>query len=306
MSALDPRICCAVAALVIASVAPAVAQQERVPAVGDVFRDCPHCPEMVVVRSESFWMGSPPSEEGRHSNEGPRHRVTIRSGLAVGVHEVTRSEFGRFVSATGRSMGNSCWTWESDWLKERPGRSWRNPGFPQTDSHPAVCVSWDDARAYAEWLSRETGESYRLLSESEWEYVARAGTDTRYWWGDSSSLLCRYANGADASSGLPWSADCNDGYSRTSPVGGFGANPFGLRDVLGNVWEWVQDCWNESYSGAPGDGGAWESGDCSRRVLRGGSWHYAPWALRAAIRFRGYAGIRSGYNGFRVARTFIP
>ena len=284
----------------------AAADRERVPAVGDVFRDCPHCPEMVVVPSGSFMMGSPASEEGRYDDEGPRRRVTIGLPFAVGVHEVTRGEFGRFVSATGRSMGNSCWIWEGDEWKERSGRGWRNPGFSQTDSHPVVCVSWNDARAYAQWLSRETGESYRLLSESEWEYAARAGTATRYWWGNSSSSQCRYANGADASSGLDWGIACDDGYSRTSPVGSFEGNSFGLRDVHGNVWEWVQDCWNDSYAGAPGGGRAWESGDCSPRVLRGGSWSGSPRYLRAANRSRIDSGFRDYVAGFRVARTFTP
>ena len=281
------------------------AARDRLPAVGDVFRDCPDCPEMVVVPSGSFTMGSPSSEEGRYDNEGPRRRVTIGSPFAVGVYEVTRGEFGRFVSATGRSMGNSCWTWDGEW-KSRPGRGWRNPGFSQDDSHPVVCVSWEDARAYAQWLSGETGEYYRLLSESEWEYVARGGTQTRYWWGDGSSSQCRYANGADASSGLDWGVDCDDGYSRTSPVGSFGGNSFGLRDVHGNVWEWVQDCWNEDYDGAPGDGRAWERGECSRRVLRGGSWDGIPRFLRAAVRGWSGSGLRNGDAGFRVARTFTP
>ena len=274
--------------------------------VGHVFRDCPHCPEMVVVRSGRFMMGSPPSEEGRYDDEGPQRGVTIGSAFAVGVYEVTRGEFGRFVSSTGRSMGDSCWTWENGEVKFRSGRGWRNPGFSQRDSHPVVCVSWNDARAYVRWLSGETGESYRLLSESEWEYAARAGTATRYWWGDSSSSQCRYANGADASSGLDWGVDCDDGYYRTSPVGSFAANAFGLHDVHGNVWEWVQDCWNDSYAGAPGDGSAWESGECSLRVLRGGSWYDNPRVLRAALRYGIGTGNRFNYIGFRVARTFTP
>ena len=278
--------------------------------VGEVFRDCPHCPEMVVAPAGSFMMGSPPSDPDRYDDEGPRHRVTIGSAFAVGVYEVTRGEFGRFVSSTGRSMGDSCWTWENDEAKDRSGRGWRSPGFSQADSHPAVCVSWEDARAYVRWLSGETGESYRLLSESEWEYVARGGTQTQYHWGDGSSSQCRYANGADLSArkhNSGWTvADCDDGYYRTSPVGSFAANSFGLHDVHGNVWEWVQDCWNDSYAGAPDDGRAWESGECSLRVLRGGSWYGNPRNLRAADRSRGVTGARGNNAGFRVARTFTP
>ena len=273
---------------------------------GEVFRDCPHCPEMVVAPAGSFMMGSPPSDPDRYDDEGPRLRVTIGAAFAVGVYEVTRGEFGRFVSSTGRSMGDSCWIWENGEWKDRSGRGWRNPGLSQEDSHPAVCVSWNDARAYVRWLSGETGASYRLLSESEWEYAARAGTQTRYHWGDSSSSQCRYANGADASSGLDWGVDCDDGYYRTSPVGSFAANSFGLHDVHGNVWEWVRDCWNGSYAGAPRNGSAWESGDCSLRVLRGGSWSNIPWNLRAALRGRGGTGSRDSVAGFRVARTFTP
>ena len=309
----------------------------------EVFQDCEHCPEMVVVWPGGFTMGPPPSEEGRDDDEGLRRRVTIGSPFAVGVHEVTRGEFGRFVSATGRSMANSCWTMENGEGKHRVGRDWRNPGFTQTDSHPAVCVSWEDAHDYARWLSRETGESYRLLSESEWEYAARAGRSTEeYWWPDWGGHGQCPANGADASSGLDWAGDepdlggaiCDDGYFRTSPVGSFGANWYGLHDVDGNVWEWVQDCWNDSYAGAPGDGSAWERGYCSHRVARGGSWfdypvlRYAgsdvaaaardadipdadiPSVLRRAGNDRAGPDIdsygASSHGGFRVARTFTP
>lgn len=269
-----------------------------------VFRDCEHCPEMVAVPAGSFTMGSPSSEEGRSSAEGPQHDVTFSSPFAVGMYEVTRGEFGRFVEETGRLMGNSC--------GREAGRSWRSPGFSQEYSHPVVCVSWEDARAYASWLSQETGEEYRLLSESEWEYVARAGTQTARYWGESASDQCRYANGADASSGIRWVVDCADDYAWTSPVGSFDANGFGLHDVLGNVREWVEDCWHKNYDGAPRDGRAWlesDGGDCSYCVLRGGSWRVNPGRLRSANRYRDRAGNRpsyAGYVGFRVARTSTP
>ena len=272
---------------------------------GETFRDCDGCPELVVVRSGSFMMGSPSSESGRDDDEGPEHRVTIGRPFAVGVKEVTRGEYGRFVSATGHASGDSCITYEGGEWEERSGRSWRNPGFGQEDSHPVVCVNWNDAKAYVDWLSRETGEAYRLLSESEWEYVARGGTETARYWGESERGQCRYANGADEASGnLGWGkASCNDGRARTSPVGSYEANGFGLRDVLGNVWEWVEDCWNGSYAGAPSDGSAWKSGDCSRRVLRGGSWVDVPRSLRSANRNRYSTGSRGSYSGFRIART---
>ena len=145
-------------------------------AVGRVFRDCPDCPDMIVVPPGHFDMGSPDSEAGRDNDEGPVHQVTVGYRFAVGVHEVTRGEFGRFVSATNRVMGNKCATWRNDRWRDESGTNWRHPGFSQTDDHPVVCVSWNDAKAYARWLSRETGQRYRLLSESEWEYVARAGS----------------------------------------------------------------------------------------------------------------------------------
>ena len=274
---------------------------------GRRFRDCDACPEMVVVPAGSFMMGSPPGEEGRYDNEGPVHRVSIAEPLAVGVHEVTRGEFARFVRETSRSMGNACWVWDSNEGKavERSGLNWRNPGA-QADRHPVVCVNWDDAQAYVRWLSRETGERYRLLSESEWEYVARAGTRTARYWGESESGQCRHGNGADASTTFDWRVSCSDGHARTSPVGSYTKNGFGLHDVLGNAWEWVQDCWNEDYAGAPGNGRAWERGDCSRRVARGGSWVSTPRYLRSANRSGSSTGDRGSGLGFRIARTLVP
>ena len=274
--------------------------------VGKKFRDCESCPEMVVVPAGSFMMGSKKGDD-----EKPVHRVTIGRPFAVGVYEVTRGEFGRFVEETGYSTGDTCYTYESDGFfgdpewKERLGRGWKNPGFghEQDETEPVVCVSWDDAQAYVRWLSEETGEAYRLLSEAEWEYVARAGTTTARYWGESEAGQCRYANGADAGTGFEWAVSCHDGHARTAPVGRYEANAFGLYDVLGNVLEWTADCRNESYAGAPSNGGAWESGECTRRVLRGGSWVSEPRYLRSALRDWSPAGSRLGISGFRLART---
>ena len=283
---------------------------EKLFEVGRRFRDCPDCPELVVVPSGSFMMGSLSHEQGRDENEGPVHRVRIGEPFAVGVYEVTVSEFGRFADGTGHSTGNSCWTYEGGEIEDRVGRGWRDPGFRQAGSHPVVCVSWDDVRAYASWLSRRTGERYRLLSESEWEYVARAGTRTARYWGEGESGQCGHANGADASAKRQYSswaaASCDDGHVRTAPVGSYGANAWGLHDVLGNVWEWTGDCWNGSYAGAPSDGSSWERGACSVRVLRGGSWYIMPRYLRSAFRIRGSTGFRYDDFGFRVARTLTP
>ena len=282
-----------------------VTEPERVP--GRKFRDCAGCPELVVVPSGTYKMGSPAGEEGRDDDEGPVHEVTFARPFAVGVHEVTRGEFARFVSSTGRSMGDSCRTYEGGEWEERSGRDWRSPGFSQTDAHPVVCVSWEDAKGYVGWLSRETGKEYRLLSESEWEYVARGGRRTARYWGESEGGQCRYANGADREAkrhNSGWTTvNCSDGHYRTAPVGSYEANGYKLHDVLGNVWEWVEDCWNGDYHGAPSDGSAWESGNCGTRVLRGGSWDYGPRILRSASRGRVSTGYRDNDGGFRVART---
>ena len=266
---------------------------------------------MVVVPAGSYQMGSPASELSRHENEGPVHEVTIAAPFAIGVYEVTVAEFGRFVGETGYSAGSSCWTYENGEWDSRAGRGWRNPGFGQSGRHPVTCASWDDAQAYAAWLLQETGEEYRLPSESEWEYAARAGTSTARPWEEGESSQCRHANGADASATDRYSSSlspvaCRDGHVHTAPVGSFAANGWGLHDMLGNVWEWTEDCWNDSYAGAPLDGSVWEYGNCAERVLRGGSWLDVPSLLRAAYRLRITSGNRGNYFGFRVARTLAP
>ena len=280
-------------------------EREHGPVVGERFRDCEGtwCPELVVVPAGRFMMGSPSSEEDRNDNEGPVHRVSIAEPFAVGVYEVTRGQWSRFVSETGHSTGDACWTYEGGEWKERGGRSWRNPGYSQSDAHPVVCASWEDAQAYVRWLSRKTGRGYRLLSESEWEYVARAGTTEPFHAGATISTLQANYNG-----NYTYGSGRNGEYrGRTVPaVGSFLANGFGLHNVHGNVWEWVEDCWNESYTGAPTDGSAWESGDCRQRVSRGGSWFNGPWNLRSANRSREPSGDRLVIVGFRVARTLTP
>ena len=272
---------------------------------GDRFRNCPECPEMVVVPAGSYQMGSPSYEQGRREYEGPVHEVTIAAPFAIGVYEVTVAEFGQFVDETGYSVASSCLTYEGAGF--HADRSWRNPSFGQGRRHPVTCVSWNDAQAYAAWLSQETGEEYRLPSESEWEYVARAGTSTPQPWVEGEAGQCRHANGADASDYSALTVEsCRDGHAHTAPVGSFAASGWGLHDMLGNVWEWTEDCWNDSYGGAPLDGSAWEHGYCGRRVLRGGSWYDSPSDLRAADRVWDSAGNRYFDYGFRVARTLVP
>ena len=262
---------------------------ERDPVSGEGIRDCATCPELVVVPSGSFMMGSPSSEEGWQKNEGLVHRVTIAAPFAVGVYEVTFSEWDacRRSGGCGHNPGDAGW-----------GRG----------NRPVVNVSWNDAQAYIRWLSGRTGGEYRLLSESEWEYAARGGTVTARYWGESASGQCRHGNGADRSAKRRYSdwtiAECEDGAVHTAEVGTYESNGYGLHDVLGNVWEWVGDCWHDSYAGAPSDGSAWTgSGDCGKRVLRGGSWGNAPRYLRSADRRRASTGFRSSDAGFRVART---
>ena len=273
------------------------------------FRDCADCPQMVVVPAGTFTMGAPPKEADRADREGPQRRVTIGRDLAVGKYEVTREEFSAFVVATGYQAGDRCWVNVNAANREEVlGKGWRTPGFEQEERDPAVCIAWDDAVAYAAWLSRRTGRSYRLLSEAEWEYSARAGTMTARYWGEASDQACNYANVHDVTSKainkFSWEAHaCDDGRAHTAPVGSFRPNEFGAYDMLGNVYEWVADCWTDDYSGAENDGRARIDGDCSRHVLRGGAWNSEPAVVRAAARFSDLSGNRDDDVGFRVARA---
>jgi formylglycine-generating enzyme len=283
------------------------ARTAHVPEAGKIFRDCPKCPEMVVLPSGSFSMGSPGSEAGRGDDEGPVHGVNIAT-FALGRTEITRGQFAAFVNDTGYSTGDKCWTLEDGKYQERSGRSWREPGFPQDDNHPVVCIDWNDAKAYAEWLSKKTGKQYRLPTEAEWEYAARGNTGTARYWGENPDVACAYANGADKTAqaqiigASSWSIhNCTDGFAYTAPVGSLKPNAFGLNNMLGNVWNWTEDSYHDSYNGAPTDGSAWQ-GDGSKRVLRGGSWNNSPRNVRAAVRNMDKPGLRFSIFGFRLAR----
>jgi formylglycine-generating enzyme required for sulfatase activity len=234
---------------------------------GTVFRDLnePWCPEMVVISPGEFTMGSP---EPEREKERPQHRVRIAYPLAVGRYPVTFEEYDHFAQIDGREPpGDEGW-----------GRGRR----------PAINVSWNDAGAYVQWLSVATGQPYRLLSEAEWEHACRAGTTTRFWWGDDIT---------------PKNAKYRDMLRRTSEVGSYPANSFGLYDMQGNVGEWVEDRWHENYDGAPHDGSAWTEGSDLRRVVRGGSWRNSRDVLRSAFRVRFDIDERQHAIGFRVART---
>ena len=293
---------------------PLSGERERALAAGDSFTECDGCPAMVVVPAGSFTMGSPDNETGRNSWESPQRVVTFARPFAVGKFEVTVDQFAAFVQDTGYRAGAGCWTFENEKWDSRRDRSWRNPGYVQDGSHPAACLSWKDAKAYVDWLAKKTGKGYRLLSEAEWEYAARATTtpesEARYGFGDDDEALCANGNGLDQAAKRPFPATwaflpCSDGYTYTAPAGRFAANGFGLHDMLGNVKEWTEDCYHESqgYRGAPVDGSAWTSGECRRRVLRGGSWLSYARLLRAAFRFKAAADGRYNDLGVRVART---
>ena len=268
------------------------------PGWSEDIKDCPDCPTMAIIPAGKFLMGSPADEPGRFDAEGPRHEVSVKA-FALAKYPVTGGDYLKFLADSAYQPA-PC--------NPRLGLSWRSPGHgqayapteTQSPHWPATCLSWKDAEAYVAWLNGKAKglkSPYRLPSEAEWEYAARAGTDTARWWGP----LIGSNNANCAGCGSAW-----DG-REIAPVGQFAPNPFGLYDMLGNVWQWVEDCWTESYVGAPIDGSAARNGDCKKRVLRGGSWSNLPVFLRSAARSRGAADGSdfdySNYSGFRVARS---
>ncbi len=302
----------AVGALVIAAVAavaaylqntqvsPVASQDTKRLSPGQVFRDCATCPLMSVVAPGEFTQGSLAD-----ASEQPPHQVIIPAPIAFATREVTMGEFQEFVDKMPlQTQGCNVYD-EGEW-RWRGDINWDSLDDSQTAQHPVSCVSWDEATAYAAWLSQKTGQVYRLPSASEWEYAAGAGTVSRLPLGADVSSVCNHANVADetAARRYPgWEAlACNDRYAQSAPVGVFLANGFGLHDMIGNVFEWVQDCWNDSYQGAPANGSARSDGDCTARELRGGSWFTSPAYLRASYRNQFERGYRSSSVGFRVVR----
>ena len=242
--------------------------------------------DMIKIPAGSFRMGD--IQGGGDPDEKPVHRVSV-DAFWLGKTEVTFDQWDACVAAGGCSHKPDDEGW---------GRGGR----------PVIRVSWEDiTEQFIPWLNKTTGKRYRLPSEAEWEYAARAGSETKYFFGNNSDDMCKYGNGADLEAKKQQSSwtvvNCNDGHYRTAPVASFVANAFGLYDMHGNLWEWTQDCWNKNYEGAPIDGSAWLSGGCSQRVLRGGSWNDYPDFLRSAYRGRNYADNRYGDSGFRLART---
>ena len=264
--------------------APLSANEEGALKPKDTFQECVNCPAMVVIPPGTFTMGSPESEPERLDSEGPQHDVTIARSFAVGKFTVTFDEWDACVADGGC---NGYRPYDFGWGRGR---------------RPVINVSWNEAQAYAAWLSRKTGKDYRLLSESEWEYAARAGTTTPFYWGSTITPDQANYDGTEPYNGGPTGVY----RQKTVPVGSFQANPFGLYNMAGNVWQWVEDCWHENYNGAPRDVSAWTTGDCSRRVLRGGSWFNNPGDLRAANRYRSNPVGRHHDVGLRLARTLNP
>jgi formylglycine-generating enzyme required for sulfatase activity len=258
-----------------------VARQAAAPAAGQPatprgssgamasLKDCNACPVMIALNPAPFTMGSNSSDP----SERPAHKVTLHTPFAIGKYEVTVDQWNQCVKA------NVC------------------PGIPSAAdavaNQPMRDVSWDEAQLYLKWLANVSGRPYRLPTEAEWEFAARGGTTSKYWWGEQMKAGNSNCKGC----GLPWMED------RPPPVGSFAANPFGLYDMNGSVWEWVADCWHSSYKGAPTDGSAWAEPNCQSRVIRGGSWREDGTYMLSTTRFKYDASVRQSQNGFRVARS---
>lgn len=303
----------------------AAAPLNAAPAAGDAFSDCRDCPQMILIPAGSTTLGSSAQERAASGilpvfgdREGPVYRASFARPYAIGRTEVTRAQYRAFVNATRRPDPTGCGVHEAkgDTWGPQPGYSWHNPGFAQEESHPAVCISYDDATAYVAWLSARTGKAYRLPSDAEWEYAARAGTTTAWYWGDAPEQGCAVANllSAGTATALKWPkslADrmiCANARSFTVPVASYPANPFGLFDMAGNAFEWAADCNSKDNSDGHADGSARTAKDagvaCDRHYLKGGAFHTPFWLTRSAVRGAPIpADLHMFAVGFRVARS---
>ncbi len=266
---------------------------------GEAFKECDNCPEMVVIPTGEFVMGSSSGEPGHERDEAPTRKVTVAKRIAVARYAVTVDEFDTFVTVAAYRPPPGCRVFEAGGWREKPELSFRNPGFEQTGTHPVVCINWHDAKAYTDWMSARLRVEYRLPTEAEREYATRAGTTSLYSWGDQIGAARAAYDWSVSFNGSPTAAARRG----THPVDAFQPNPWGLFQLHGNVSEWVEDCWNENYRNAPLDVVARTSGDCRRRVLRGGSWGYSPKDLRSAYREGATATNRNFNFGFRVVRV---
>jgi formylglycine-generating enzyme required for sulfatase activity len=277
-------------------------------AIGKVFKDdCPNCPDLVSIPAGKFRMGSDADADMDRKAESPAHEVIIAKPFALMTKEVTRDQFAAFAKETSREIDTGCQAGdggEGKWLDKA---TFLDPGIAQQGNHPVVCVSPTDAADYADWLSAKTGKHYRLPSEAEWEYAARASKKTAWPWGnDIGANGCKAVNAMDASGHQKYPINdampCDDRFVTTAPVGSFPANPWGLYDMLGNVWEMVNDCWHDTYDGAPKDGSSWDDQGCGNGVIRGGAWLENPWDTRFAARWKNEGGSKETTVGFRLAR----
>lgn len=321
---LSPALAAAAIGLVACS-APALAAADAAAGkkAGETFSDCAGCATMVVVPAGAFKMGSTPEERAREGvpaafgdHEGPVRDIRFARPFAIATTEATRAQFAMFVKETNRPIPTECATYnqETDSWGGVAGNvaNWQKPGFAQDDTHPAVCVGFQDATDYAAWLGRKTGQNYRVPSEAEWEYVARAGTTTTRPWGDSVQPICGKAHIMTSATfeaigkAESWMDEllCSSDRSWTVPVASYPANPWGVYDMLGNVWEWVADCAAPDHATLPADGSAqFKGGDCTRRLTKGGAFHSRFWLARPATRGGGQAGDnRPVASGIRVVR----
>ena len=274
---------------------------------GAIFNECEGCPEMIIIPPGNFVMGFDGGVNDERY-EGPPHEVKISYMFAMGKYEVTNSQFKKFIDSTGYKPGTNCRMWTGKTVELVKGLDWTDPGYkrPIGDNEPVACVSWYDAKAYVEWLSNVTNKSYRLPSEAEWEYVARGGTDTMWSWGDDPNAGCEMANYYDeTAAGIrPWKpVECNDGHRIVANVGQLRPNIFGVYDIIGNVWEWAEDCYQVPYKNQASDGAPFQvKGKCEKRVVRGGAWHSRATWQKPSFRGRDTEDFVTQVFGIRVVR----
>lgn len=298
------------AGLTVASTASAETQTGAITTplkAGTTFKECDDCPEMVAIPKGSFTMGAEGGEPERY--EGPVREVTIAKSFAAGVIPVTYGQYRAFIKDTNYQSGVDCIIPVDGAYKAVPGLNWEDPGIGRAprDDEPVVCIDWKDAKAYVDWVASKTGQPYRMLSEAEWEYVARAGKMARFTWGDNPEDACKHSNLMDSSApksvmvaGKP--TECSDGFETLAPAGHYPPNDFGVRDMVGNVWSWVQDCYVMPYPAGPLDGSAYESTECPRRSVRGASWATSVSRAHPTFRGRDPEDRLSQLFGLRIAR----
>ncbi len=281
------------------------------------FTDCKGCPEMVIIPSGTVFIGSYEEEIGRRKGERNRIKATINKPFAMAKNEVTLGQYRMFMEETKYKSKEAfykgeplvgCNYYDGKSYGYVAEHNWKNPGYPQRETDPVVCVSWSDADAYAKWLSKKTGRKYRVPSTVEFEYASRAGSSSPWYWGTDPSVACEYANIGDKAFANKFpsraSFPCNDGYVYTTKVGRFKPNKFGLYDMVGNAWEWTNDCFQNDLTNAPIDGSSWTDNTddaCTWRTPKGGSWISGISWSRSAVRSRDGANYRSFMLGFRVA-----